>query len=151
MRKKLTALGFYGLWGLLLIQAPGAQAELIQRIMGEWKGDGYQYNGESWTIQLLVHPSGACTISYPSLKCGGDLILLEQSETGARFRENIKYGKDCIDHGTIRVIQMQPDKLEFFWYLPAGQLHAKGELVQVGKQLPDPKTSAPAVPFHGPR
>jgi hypothetical protein len=142
---------FFGLIGFLLINAPGVQADLTQKIMGEWKGNGTQYSGESWTIQLLVQPSGACSISYPSLRCGGDLLLLDQSETSARFRENIKYGKDCIDQGTIRLIQMQPDKLEFFWYLPSGQLQAKGELIQVRKYAPDPKTSPPAIPFYGPK
>ncbi len=151
MKKKSTTLWFYGLIGFLLITAPGVQADLTQKIMGEWKGNGYQYSGESWTIHLLVQPSGACSISYPSLKCGGDLLLIEQSETSARFRENIKYGKECIDRGMIHLIQMQPDKLEFFWYLPGGQLHAKGELSRVRKYAPDPKTVPPALPFHGPK
>jgi hypothetical protein len=150
-KKKTIVLWFYGLIGFLLINAPGVQADLTQKIMGEWKGNGTQYSGESWTIQLLVQPSGAFSISYPSLKCGGDLLLLDQSETSARFRENIKYGKECIDQGTIRLIQMQPDKLEFFWYLPGGQLQAKGELIQVRKYAPDPKTLPSAIPFHGPK
>lgn len=51
----------------------------------------------------------------------------------------------------IRLIQMQPDKLEFFWYLPSGQLQAKGELIQVRKYAPDPKTSPVLIPFHGPK
>jgi hypothetical protein len=151
MKKKVTFLGFYGLIGFLLVNTPGVRADLTQKIMGEWKGNGTQYSGESWTIQLLVQPSGACSISYPSLKCGGDLVLLDKSDTSARFRENIKYGKECIDQGTVRLIQMQPDKLEFFWYLPGGQLHAKGELIQVRKFTPDLKTSPPAIPFYGPK
>ena len=151
MKRKSTVLWLSGLIGFLLINAPEVQADLTQKIMGEWKGNGTQYSGESWTIHLLVQPSGACSINYPSLKCGGDLLLLDQSETSARFRENIKYGKECIDQGTIRLIQMQPDKLEFFWYLPGGQLHAKGELIQVRKYAPDPKSSPPAIPFHGPK
>ena len=151
MKKKIVALRLFGFVGFLLINIPAVQADLTQKIVGEWKGNGFQYDGESWTIQLLVQPSGACTISYPSLKCGGDLFLLDQSETSARFRENIKYGKECIDQGTIRLIQMQPDKLEFFWYLPSGQLQAKGELIQVRKYVQDPKSSPPAIPFHGPK
>ncbi len=140
-----------GLFGILLITAPGVQAELTQKIVGEWKGNGSQYSGESWTIELRVEPSGACAISYPSLKCGGDLLLLEQSETGARFRENIRYGKECIDQGSIRLIQMQPDRLEFFWYLPSGQLQAKGDLIRVRKFTSDPRTAPSASPFHGPK
>jgi hypothetical protein len=93
-KKKSIVLWFCGLIGFLLINAPGVQADITQKIMGEWKGNGTQYRGESWTIQLLVQPSGASSINYPSLKCGGDLFLLDQSETSARFRENIKYGAE---------------------------------------------------------
>ena len=72
MIKKSTVLWLSGLMGFLLIQAPGVQADLTQKIMGEWKGNGTQYS-------------------------------------------------------------------------------AKGELIQVRKYTPDPKTSPPAIPFHGPR
>jgi len=78
MKKKLAVLWFYGLIGFMLVHAPDAQADLTRKIMGEWKGNGTQYSGDSWSIHLLVQPSGACCINYPSLKCGGDLLLLDQ-------------------------------------------------------------------------
>ena len=59
MIKKSTVLWLSGLIGFLLIHAPGVQADLTQKIMGEWKGNGTQYSGESWTIQILVQPSGS--------------------------------------------------------------------------------------------
>ncbi|MBI5582734.1 MAG: hypothetical protein HY892_02825 [Deltaproteobacteria bacterium] len=136
---------------LCIVLPPTAQAGLMQKIIGEWQGNGYQYDGARWSIEIIVSPSGSVSISYPSLKCGGVLTLLEESETGARFRENLRYGKECINQGTVRLIQLKPEHLEFFWYLPGGELQAKGELVQVKKFPPALGPPSAPAPFHGPK
>jgi hypothetical protein len=136
---------------LLLITHQAAMAGLLQKIAGEWQGNGYQYDGARWSIAIVVQADGRVAITYPSLKCGGVLTLLEESETGARFREDLRYGKECINQGTVRLIQINPSHLEFFWYLPSGELHAKGELVQVKKSPPVPGPPSVPAPFHGPK
>ena len=136
---------------LLLLFPPGIQAGLMQQIAGEWKGSGYQYDGANWSIAMVVQSDGKVTIAYPSLKCGGTLTLLEESETGARLREDIRYGKECINRGTVRLIQVKPNHLEFFWYLPNGELQAKGELVPTKNFPIGPPAPTGPVPFHGPK
>jgi hypothetical protein len=139
------------LFYLLLIISPGAQAGLIQKIAGEWKGSGYQYDGANWSIAMVVQSDGTVTIAYPSLKCGGTLTLLEESDAGALFREHLRYRKECINRGTVRLIQVKPNHLEFFWYLPNGELQAKGELVPTKNSPIAPRAPTGPVPFHGPK
>lgn len=136
---------------LLWLIPQGVWPGLVQKISGEWQGSGYQYDGARWSIVLTVQPDGRVSIAYPSLKCGGVLTLLDESETGAGFREELHYGKECINRGTVRLIQVRPNHLEFFWYLPGGELQAKGELVQVKKFIPPLTTPAAPTPFHGPK
>jgi hypothetical protein len=136
---------------MIFILALAAEAGLVQKVIGAWQGRGYQYDGPRWSIELVVSTDGQVSIAYPSLKCGGVLTLLEESETGALFREDLRYGKECINRGTVRLIQVKPQHLEFFWYLPSGELQAKGELVQVKKNPAEPGSPATPTPFHGPK
>lgn len=136
---------------LFLTFLPGATAGLLQKITGEWKGQGHQYDGPRWPIELTVPPDGSPAIAYPSLKCGGTLTLLEELDNGARFREDLSYGRECINRGTVRLILVEPGRLEFFWYLPGGKLHAQGELTRHFPNPPPPLILAPLLPMHGPR
>ncbi|HEX8244491.1 MAG TPA: hypothetical protein VF541_13375 [Longimicrobium sp.] len=73
--------------------------------VGSWKGSGQQsdHPGE-WSIALTLADGGrgavVGTITYPSLTCGGDLILREADGGRVALLERITFG-ECVDGGMI--------------------------------------------------
>lgn len=101
-------------------------------IAGSWKGQGVQSDnpGGGWTIALTLAGEGrgsvVGTITYPSLACGGDLILREASAERVEVTERITFGT-CVDRG---IITLAPagGGLRFDWRVGDSDLTAHGTL-----------------------
>lgn len=96
---------------------------------GVWKGIARQYsNNSSWPVQIDIK-SGKNSIDYPSLKCGGDLILIKTTSNQIEFREKITYGKSkCVDNG-IAVLRFSSNyTADFVWYYENGEQGAFGKM-----------------------
>lgn len=103
----------------------------LSRWLGRWEGEGRQFTPrQQWRIQMelaLVGPV-AGTIRYPTLDCGGDLVLIEANESTWKLRENITYGRNCITGGTITMVSLSASRAQWLWYSPQGELGAQGEV-----------------------
>jgi hypothetical protein len=96
-----------------ILSTSGAAAQTIPgAFQGSWKGTGSQPDqpGVEWTIALTLG-SGAPgdvvgTITYPSLTCGGDLILRGGGGRGVELLERITFG-ECVDRGVITLAPAQ--------------------------------------------
>src|SRR5215213_9807333 len=102
-----------------ILSTSGAAAQIPAAFQGSWKGRGSQSDqpGVEWTIALTL-ASGARgrvvgTITYPSLECGGDLILRVAEAGRVELLERITFGT-CVDRG---VITLAPARggLSFDW------------------------------------
>ena len=106
---------------------------------GAWKGTGSQSDqpGVEWTIALTL-ASGARgsvvgTITYPSLTCGGDLILRQADGGRVELLERITFGT-CVDRGVITLTPAQGG-LRYDWRAD-DDLTARGTLSRA--QPPNP-------------
>src|SRR3954447_17108865 len=123
-----------------LLSASGAAAQGIPAsFQGSWKGTGSQADepGVEWTIALTL-ASGARgdmvgTITYPSLPCGGDLVLREAGGGRVELLERITFGT-CVDRGVVTLAPAHGG-LSFDWRDDAG-LTARGTLSHA--QPPEP-------------
>lgn len=103
---------------------------------GAWKGTGSQSDnpGVEWTIALTL-ADGAVgevigTITYPSLACGGDLILRRAGSGSVEMQERITFG-NCLDGGTVSIWQdRRIAGLRYAWREQSGPLTASGVLTQ---------------------
>ena len=115
----------------LLAAAPVAAQEIPAAFVGSWKGTGSQSDepGE-WTIALTLAdgPRGGVvgTITYPSLDCGGDLILRVADRGRVELAERITFG-DCVDHGIVTLTPASAG-LAFDWRTDGGGPVARGAL-----------------------
>ncbi len=95
--------------------------------VGKWKGSGTQSNGSSWDIHVKI--AGKSKIDYPSLGCGGDLILREKESNQWQLSEKLTYGKkNCVNNGKVVLIKKNKNELEYRWYYSNGKLSATGKL-----------------------
>jgi hypothetical protein len=98
---------------------------------GSWKGTGSQSDqpGVEWTIALTLGDGKpgdvVATITYPSLRCGGDLILRGGDGRGVELLERITFG-ECVDRGIVSLASAD-DGLSFHWRADSG-LEATGSL-----------------------
>lgn len=103
---------------------------------GAWKGTGTQSDnpGTHWTIALTL-ADGAVgevigTITYPSLACGGDLILRQANGGEVELLERITFG-NCLDGGIVRITNDRRHAgLGYAWRQQGGPLTAEGELAR---------------------
>ncbi|HEX8830986.1 MAG TPA: hypothetical protein VF705_07470, partial [Longimicrobium sp.] len=108
--------------------APSAQSAFI----GSWAGRGTQSDepGE-WTISATIAGGevGAVvgSIAYPSLSCGGDLILRDATAERMEVREHITYGS-CVDQGIITLRVRPGGVLAYGWRSEDSPLTAQGQL-----------------------
>ena len=123
-----------------IVSASGAAAQGIPAsFQGSWKGTGSQSDepGVEWTIALTLadgaRESVVGTITYPSLECGGDLILREADGGRAELLERITFGT-CVDRG---VVTLAPARggLSFDWRGADG-LTARGTLSRAQPAAP---------------
>jgi len=119
-----------------ILSASGAAAQGIPSgFMGSWKGTGSQSDqpGVKWTIALTLGDGASGevvgTITYPSLQCGGDLILRGGDGRGIELLERITFG-ECVDRGIITLADARDaseGRLSYQWRDAAG-LEAHGIL-----------------------
>jgi hypothetical protein len=118
-----------------ILSASGAAAQGIPAyFQGSWKGTGSQSDqpGVRWTIAFTLGDGAprdvVGTITYPSLQCGGDLILRGGDGRGIELLERITFG-ECVDHGIITLSQVTDVEggLSYHWIDKAG-LEARGTL-----------------------
>jgi hypothetical protein len=98
---------------LCILSASGAAAQTVPTaFQGAWKGTGSQSDnpGVEWTIALTLAGGGpgdvVGTITYPSLACGGDLILRKADARGVELQERITFG-ECVDRGVVTLMPAQ--------------------------------------------
>ena len=97
---------------------------------GVWKGQGSQDSTTFWSIKIRIGPKGYY-IDYPSVNCGGKLILLHRSAKRIEFRENMTYGRNkCINHGRTVLLKDGPNHAQFQWYYTNGKKGAKGSVTR---------------------
>jgi hypothetical protein len=101
--------------------------------IGVWQGRGTQSDqpDTSWTISAAItggQPGAVVgTIAYPSLTCGGDLVLQHATADSLVVRERITFG-DCLDGGTITFGWRSPGYLDYRWRSATGDVTARGQL-----------------------
>ena len=100
---------------------------------GSWRGHGTQSNPPSeWTIALTVAGGGrgsvVGTIAYPSLACGGDLILRAAASDRLELLERITYG-GCVDRGIV-TLTPAAGGLAFDWREQQGPMTGRGMLAR---------------------
>jgi len=122
------------------LSASAATAQAIPAaFQGSWKGTGSQSDepGVEWTIALTLaggaRESVVGTITYPSLECGGDLILREAEPGRVELLERITFGS-CVDRG---VVTLTPSRggLAFDWR-GENDLTARGVLTRAQPPAP---------------
>lgn len=97
---------------------------------GIWNGSAVQINNTSWTIKVTI-ASGQYSIDYPSLSCGGYLVLLQESTNSIEFREYITYGtSSCVNNGKTVLVKTGANSAEYQWYYPDGSKGATGTVTR---------------------
>jgi hypothetical protein len=120
----------------LLAAAPAAAQTIPDAFTGSWKGAGSQSDeaGE-WTIAYTLadgRPGAVVgTITYPSLECGGDLILRNADREHVELGERITFG-DCVDHGIVTLTPAARG-IAFGWRTEAGGPTARGMLARAAQ------------------
>lgn len=115
--------------------------KISNQYVGIWKGDGVQDNGSKWSILIAITPgkvnSVVGTIAYPSLSCGGELILRRVGDRFIALFENLTYlGSNCISGGTVVLKPTSSsDRLEYNWFYPDGKLGGKGSIEKINSTL----------------
>lgn len=127
-----------------ILSTSGAAAQgMPSGFQGSWKGTGSQSDqpGVKWTIALTLGdgPSGEVvgTITYPSLQCGGDLILRGGDGRGVELLERITFG-ECVDRGIVTIANARggaEGRLSYSWRNDAG-LEAHGLLQKAMPPVP---------------
>jgi len=97
---------------------------------GIWEGAGIQDDNSSWTIKVTI-VGDQYSIDYPSLSCGGQLVLLSSNSNEMEFKEKLTYGKsNCIDNGKTVIVKAGNNSAQFLWYYPDGRKGATGTLTR---------------------
>lgn len=101
-------------------------------LQGVWRGEVKQPNFGNYpvvmTIFNLAVGSNSGKISYPTLKCGGALTCISIKGNEYTLRENIEFGRNCIDRGTIQIKAKDGERLSWTWFYPNGKKGASGTL-----------------------
>jgi hypothetical protein len=111
----------------------GGAAGVPVQFIGTWNGTGSQSDrpGE-WSIQAVIvggPVEQVGTISYPSLECGGVLLLRSAGANWLEVEEDITYGP-CEDEGTITLTPMSDGRLRYEWRKEATDVTAEGTLTR---------------------
>ena len=122
-----------------ILSTTGAAAQAVPTaFQGSWKGTGTQSDnpGVEWTIALTLaggaRGSVVGTITYPSLECGGDLILREANAGRVELLERITFG-ECVDRGVVTLAPAK-DGLSYAWR--DADLTARGTLSRARPPAP---------------
>lgn len=118
---------------------PHRNPPTMLRFLGQWRGTGEQYSPrQNWTIVMDLREGtvgGAIgSITYPSLRCGGTLTLLDIDRDEVHLLEDITFG-NCLDNGTIRMELTGPGVARWDWYYQDGRHGASSpNLVRSGRE-----------------
>lgn len=87
--------------------------------LGHWTGMANQNNAGSWPIELelIQGKTGEKVgiIKYPTLSCGGYLILVEIRDNGLVLKEYLNTGTfRCINKGNL-YLNLHGEGLSFYW------------------------------------
>jgi hypothetical protein len=110
----------FGLFiSLLNVQNPLQDMDTFPiEYIGEWTGFADQYNGGAWPMEMTITGGKVGeqigTINYPSLGCGGELILMEIRINELVLREKITSGWRCVNNGII-YLGLDGEGLSFYW------------------------------------
>jgi hypothetical protein len=116
--------------GITITNPSSQNSALSSDFQGVWEGRGYQYDtSQSWTIKTTI-VGNQYKIDYPSLRCGGDLILLNRTANKLEYRERLTYGNSCISNGKTVLTKTNANTLKFVWYNPDGSKGADGTLTR---------------------
>ena len=132
-RLLLVSAAVLGLSGCALGRGGGA-AGVAPQFIGTWTGTGTQsyQPGVEWTIEATIAGGAAeqvGTIHYPSVECGGVLLLRSAGANWLEVREDITYG-DCVDQGILTLTPMADGQLRYEWRVEDGDLTARGTLTR---------------------
>ncbi len=94
----------------------------INWIEGNWSGLGFQPGidtNDSWDIEVSLNTKQQLfKISYPSLDCSGDWILIAINKHKATFKEvNIDNIEACTDNGTVIITKVDEHHISFSYYI----------------------------------
>ncbi len=115
-------------------EAPERNAANVDRFIGRWAGYGRQFSPrQRWRLEMDINAATignvVGTIEYPSLRCGGELLLTSANEDRWTMRENITQGAgNCVDGGSITMEIRESGQAQWNWYDPQGTLGAQGEV-----------------------
>jgi len=98
--------------------------------IGIWEGEGQQH-GISWTIKIDLK-NDEQLIEYPSLNCGGNLTLLQETDAQLLFKETLTFGfSRCVNNGFVELTDKSSNELVYRYYWP-GSGDEMGELGAIG-------------------
>ena len=112
--------------------------EIPASYSGIWSGNGTQDNPPGqWTILIGLN-NGAIgsvvgTVAYPSLECGGKLTLQSVNPDSIEFFEDITYGTNCVDEGTVTLNLVSANELGFAWEKDGFPGTATGSLTRISQ------------------
>ena len=147
-RRPVDALGVLTMLGQLWFDLDGewssaSAVALPEPFVGTtWTGTGLQENpANTWPVTVVLDGGNEGevigTIDYPTLGCGGEIILTEvntEDNFGSFWaQEHITYGQDnCIDGGQFLFhLSEGAFLLNFNWTSPSGPTTATGQLEPV--------------------
>lgn len=112
----------------------GGREGVPPQFIGTWNGVGSQSDqpGE-WTIQAIIvggPVEQVGTISYPSLECGGVLLIREVRSGALEVDEDITYGS-CVDHGIVTFTLQGDGRMRFDWRQEGSDVTATGTVTRV--------------------
>ena len=96
---------------------------------GLWSGYIMRSDGSGVSVEVEIEDTGLSTISYPSLGCGGDLLVQAKKTRRAEFIETLTYGEDnCVDKLRVVLQKTGEDQLLFREYEGEHKEKGKGTL-----------------------
>lgn len=110
-----------------------AQQSALSWLDGEWEGLGYQLNnGGTWSIRFSGQSANnSFIIQYPSLKCGGNWMMIAGNEYRAEFVEVIAYGTEfCVNGGVVILTRVDDRHIGFSYFSPERILDAFSTLIK---------------------
>lgn len=122
-----------GIFVFLLLLPVYAWSANLSDYYGVWAGSvvegpvsGKSHDRYNVIIELVP---GKYSIDYPTLKCGGKLVLQGKKGRHFHFRDKLEYGKSLCAFGGYTELQMiNADLAAFQWFDSNGVLRAKGML-----------------------
>ncbi len=122
-------------------QIDSPASEVPSGYVGVWRGWGESLSFQSqWSILIAISGgkigSVVGTFAYPSLSCGGELILTRVNADSIEVFEKYDFGTgSCVADGTDALKLTSSNTLDYRWYQPDGVLNGVGSLELAGARL----------------